>query len=74
MVGAVEFADAFDGEEVGADALNAGTHAHEHTAELLEVGFAGGVVDGGGAMGGDGCHDDVGGSGDGGFVEEHIAA
>ena len=50
-----------------------GTHARKHAAELLQVGFAGSVVDGGGAFGADSRHDDVGSAGDGGFVEQHVA-
>ena len=74
MLGAVEFAHTLDGEEIGADALDVGTHTREHTAELLEIRLAGSIVDGGGAFGADGSHDDVGGAGDGSFVEQHIAS
>ena len=51
-----------------------GTHTREHTAELLEIRLAGSIVDGGGAFGADGSHDDVGGACDGGFVEQHVAS
>ena len=73
MLGTMEFAHTLDGEEVGADAFDVGTHARKHAAELLQVGFAGSVVDGGGAFGADSRHDDVGSAGDGGFVEQHVA-
>ena len=74
MVGAVQFGHALDGEQVGTDARNLGTHRIEHLAELLDVGLAGGVVDGGGALGEDGSHDDVGCTRHAGFVEEHVGA
>ena len=41
---------------------------------MLDVWFAGGIVDGGGAFGEDGCHDDVGCAGDAGFIEQHVFA
>ena len=40
----------------------------------MDVGLAGGVVDGGGALGEDGSHDDVGCTRHAGFVEEHVGA
>ena len=36
--------DAFDVQQVRADAFNFRTHAHQHPAELLHIRFAGGVV------------------------------
>lgn len=74
VCGASEFFHAFDGEEVGGDAADFRSHAVEHFAELLYVGLAGGVVDGGCSVCQHGGHDDVGRSRDGGFVEEHVAA
>ncbi len=63
---------AFDGEEVGCDAADFRSHAVEQAAELLQVRFAGSVVDGGSAFGKYGGHHYIGGSGDGCFVEQHI--
>ena len=74
VVGAVQCGDALDGQQVGADAGNPGAHGVEHPAELLDVGLAGGVVDGGGASGQDGGHDDVGGARHAGLVQEHVCA
>ena len=71
---AVQLLHAADGEQVAPHAADAGAHAVEHLAELVDVRFAGGVHDGGGAVGQHGGHHDVGGAGDGGFVEEHVAA
>src|SRR5579872_6740549 len=61
-------------EEVAPDAVYTSAHPGEHLAELLDIGFAGCVVDGGSALSHDGCHDDIGGAGDGRFVQQHIAA
>ena len=58
----------FDVEEIGSHACNLCTHAVEHVAKLLQVGFAGGIVDGGLAFGHHGCHHDVGGSSYGGLI------
>ena len=73
VFGAVELPHALYGEQVRGYARDTGAHAVEHAAELLHVGFAGGVVDGGDALGEDGGHDYVGGTCHGGFVEEHVA-
>ena len=72
MVGAVQLLDSMDGEQVAAYAFDVGAHSVEQAAELLHVWFAGGVVDGGVTVGQAGRHDDVGGAGDGGFVQKHI--
>ena len=72
MLGASQRIDALDGQQVRGDSGDPGAHAVEHSAELLYVGFAGGVVDGGGAAGHDGGHDDIGRTGHGGFVEQHV--
>ena len=72
--GAVEAVDAFDGEQVRGDAADAGTHAVEHAAELLHVGLAGSIVDGGCSLRQHSSHHDVGRAGDAGLVEQHVAA
>ena len=74
MFCAVKRGDAFDGKEVASDAFDMCSHLAEHLAELLDVGFAGGIVDGCDAFGKHGRHDDVGGSGYGGFVQEHVGS
>ena len=73
MIGAVKTFNAFDGEQVRTDAFYPGAHPAEHPAELLDIGFAGGIVDGGSTFCHHRCHDDIGSTGDGGFVEQHIA-
>ena len=62
-----------DAEQVGANPVYEGAHTVEHLAQLLQVGFAGGVVNGGGALCEDCRHYDIGRTGDGGLVQEHIA-
>ena len=74
MLGAVQFVHSLDGEQVGGDALYLGTHPVQHPAQLLHVGLAGGVVDGGLSFGEHGCHHDVGGSRYGRLVQQHVAA
>ena len=74
MLRAVQPGHALDGQEVRADAADACSHAVEHVAQLLQIGLTGGVVDGGGALGQHGSHDDVGRTGDRGLVEQHVAA
>ena len=74
MLAPTEGLDPFDGEQVGPHPRDLAPHAVDHLAELLEVGLTGRIVDGGGAFGQGGGHDDVGGSGHGGLVEQHVAA
>ena len=72
--GAVQRLHAMDAQQVGAHAVDIRTHAVEHLAKLLQVRLAGGVVDGGGAFGQHGGHHDVGRTGHGGFVQQHVSA
>ena len=74
VAGAVQRGHANDGEQVGGDARDLCSHGVEQVAELLDVGFAGGVVDGCGALGHDGSHDDVGRARDRCLVEQHVGA
>ena len=60
MLGSVQLVYSFDSQEVGGDAFYLSSHPVQHSAKLLHVGFAGGVVDGGLAFGKDGCHYDIG--------------
>ena len=63
MGSSVELFYSGDFEQVGANAFDFGTHSYQELAELLHVRLAGGVVDGGRALG-EGCgHYDVGGTG-----------
>src|SRR5690606_4208539 len=64
-VGAVEFGHAGDGEAGGADAFDLRAHGDEGGAEVLHVGFAGGVDEGGLAGGEGGGHGEVFRDGDG---------
>ena len=68
---AVKFLYPFDGQQVGTDAADARPHRNQQLAELLQVGFAGGVVDDGRPLGQYGGHHDVGRTGYRGFVEQH---
>ena len=74
VVRAVEFLHAVDPEEVGAHAVDECTHPVEHLAQLLQIGLAGGVVDGGRALREDRGHDDIGRTGHGGLVQQHVPA
>ena len=70
--GPVQGWNALDGEEVGGNAGDAGPHGVEELAELLNVGLAGSIVDGGNAPGEDSRHDDVGRAGNGRLIKEHV--
>ena len=74
MFGTVQLVHSFDSQEVGGDTFYLGSHPVQHSAKLLHVGLAGGIVDGGLAFGKNGCHDNVGGSRYRCLVEQHVAA
>ena len=74
VAGSMQFLYSCDCQQVGAYALDLGTHSGKHTAELLDIGFAGGVIYGRGAFGEAGGHYDVGRAGDRSLIEKHIAA
>ena len=74
VVCAVELLHAVDPQEVGAHAVDERAHPVEHLAQLLQVRLAGGVVDGGRAPRKDGGHHDIGRTGHGSLVQQHIAA
>ena len=63
-----------DSQHIGSYPVNLRTHRHQQFAELLHIGLAGGVVDRRLALRKGRCHKDVGRSGHGGLVEEHISA
>ena len=46
----------------------------QHLTQLLDVGFTGSVIDGGGTLGKDGCHDNIGRTSHRGLVEQHIVS
>ena len=63
-----------DRQQVAANPGNVCSHLVEHTTQLLDVGFAGRIVDRRLALGQDGCHDDIGGARDGCFIQQHVAS
>ena len=65
---------ALDGQEVGGDAADLGTHLVEQLTELLEIGLTGGIIDGGLAFGEDSSHHDVGRTSHRCLVKQHIGA
>src|SRR5438270_6366390 len=74
MLGAFEFADAFDADGSGASAFNVGAHFIQECGEVGDFGFAGGVLQNGFAIGERRGHEQVFGSGDGDFVEDDFCA
>ncbi len=66
----VEAMDAMDDNPVCSDAGNIGSHLNQHFAEILNMRFAGGIVEIGFAVGEDGGHDEVFRAGDRGFAEQ----
>ena len=72
MLRTVQFLHPFNGEQVGSDAAYFCSHPVEHAAELLQVGFASGIVDSGGTLCQHGSHQNIGGSCHGRFIEQHI--
>lgn len=71
VLGSVEFFDAFDGDAVGACAVDFGSHFDEEVGEVFDLGLRGGSFDDGGAFGQDGGHHDIIRSEDGGAVFAH---
>jgi len=74
MIGALELRHALDNQQIGADARNVGPHGLKHPAQLLDVGFAGGMVQGSGSFSQYRCHDYVGCSGYRGFIEKDVGS
>ncbi len=58
-----------NGEQVGTDAADGSPHAVEQVAELLDIGFTGGIVDSGRAFGEHCRHNDIGRSRDRSLIE-----
>ena len=71
---AMQFLHAFNHQKVGTNACDLGTHAVQHLAELLQVGFAGGIVNGGDAFSHHSGHHNVGRAGNGGLIQQHVGA
>ena len=74
MFGSMQTLHAHDGEEIAGDTADACSHRIEQMAELLDIGFAGCIIDGGSTLGEHGSHDDIGGTRNGSLIEQHIAA
>ena len=64
----------FDGKQVGRDTANLRSHPVEQAAKLLNVRLAGCIINSGSAFGKHGSHHDIGCSGDGSLVQQHIIA
>jgi len=71
VLAAAQALHAIDLEDVAADAGDAGAEGVEEVAQVLDVRFAGGVLDGGVTLGEHGGHDQVLGAGHGRLVHEH---
>ena len=74
VFGTVQLLYTFDGEKVGSNTANLRTHTVQQMTKLLDIGFAGSVIDGSGAFGHNGCHNDIGCTCHRGFIEEHVGA
>ena len=74
MLCAVKALYPHDVQQVGTDAADVGTHAVQQVTELLDIRFAGSIVNRRGALSKDCCHDDVGSTRDRGLVKEHVGS
>ena len=74
VFGASQLFDAFNNEQVRADAGDVRTHAVEHAAQLLDIGLAGGVIDLGSAFRQNGRHHYIGCSGNRDFIHQDVGA
>ena len=74
MFGTVQFVHSFNGQQIGGNALYLGAHAVQHLAKLLQIRFAGSIVNSGCSFGQYRCHHDVGSSGYRSFVQQHVGA
>ena len=73
MLCASEFGHTLDGQQIRADATNLGTHAVEHVTQLLDIGFAGSVIDSGHALCHHGSHNNIGSTRHRGLIQQHIS-
>ena len=74
MLGAMQLLHTHDGEQIAGNATDLGTHRIEQVTELLDVWFAGCIIDGGGSLGKNRRHDDVGSTGNRSLIKQHIAS
>ena len=74
VFGATEISHTFNGQQVAADPADLRPHAVEHPAELLDIGFAGGIINSSGADGHGSGHHDIGGAGNRWFIQQQICA
>ena len=72
VAGSVQLLDTIDSQQVTTDAADICSHAVEHVAELLYIRFAGCIIDGCSAFSQCSSHNDIGGTGDGCLVKQHV--
>src|SRR6185312_14890163 len=65
-----QFHHAFYFQQITSGSADAGAHAVEHVAELLDIGFTGCIVNGSGSGGQGGGHNNIGSSGNGGLFQQ----
>ncbi len=74
VTGTVEAGDALNADGRGSGAFDLCSHGDEHGGEVGDFGLARAVFEEGFAVGEDGCHQEVFGSGDGDLVEDDVRA
>ncbi len=73
MLRTVQFIHTLNRQQIGGNAVYLGTHTVQHLAELLQIGFASSIVNGGSTFGQYGSHDDIGSTRNRGFIQQHIS-
>ena len=74
MSRASQFGYSLDFQHIGANALNICTHGHQHPGQLLDIRFAGSIVDCGLPFRQNRSHENVCGTSDRCLIQKHIAA
>ncbi len=74
VFGSPELVHPFDDEQIAADAADAGAHAVEHPAQLLDIRLAGGIINSSNSLGHHRGHDNIGRSRNRRLVEQHVGA
>ena len=74
MTRCMQLLDPHNRQQVAADATNPCPHQIEHVTELLDIGFAGRIIDGGSTIRQDCSHNDIGGTRHRSFVKQHIGS
>ena len=74
MLCAAQIIHAFNSQKIASNSIDAGTHPVEHFAKLLDVGFAGGIVNGGFSIRHNRRHNKIGGTRDRRFIHEQESA